>query len=148
MKRTSRQSDLSTLVGDLLHSARRESNITREQLARRAGVSTRLVGELERGQRPNVSLKSALKLLNLVGATVVLKSPGGMATEIADSATANLQRSARAAVRRKNWTGRQIPLHEEQTAPRGGRLATTRLAAVAAVSRAGFAMSRSRQTGR
>ena len=43
---------LSEPIGGLLKAARKQLNVSREELARRVGVSTRLVAELERGQRP------------------------------------------------------------------------------------------------
>src|SRR5216110_3431006 len=93
-------------IGNLLQNARRQLDLSREELARRGGVSTRLVAELERGQRPNVSLESALKLLNVVGVSVVAKAPNGAAAEIRSEAAATLERAARAARRRQTWTGR------------------------------------------
>jgi transcriptional regulator with XRE-family HTH domain len=62
---------LSNRIGKLLRNARQQLNLSRAELARRAGVSARLVAELERGQRPNVSLESALKLLGIVGVSVI-----------------------------------------------------------------------------
>lgn len=148
MRRSSSGTVLSALVGELLRSARRESNITREQLARRARVSARLVAELERGQRPNVSLESALKLLNFAGTTILLKSPGGLTAEVGDKGSADLQRAARAEVRRKSWTGGQISLHEAGAAPNGGKSPGRRMAAVSTISLAGFAIAGSRKSGR
>ena len=91
---------LSAPIGGLLKDARRQLGLSREELAKRGGLSTRLVAELERGQRPNVSLESALQLLRIVGVSVSLSAPA-------------LEREARAARRRQTWTGRQVRLHDE-----------------------------------
>ena len=68
---------LSDSLGPLLKTARRQLSLSRKELASRAGVSPRLVAELERGQRPNVSLESALKLLSLASAPVESPVPSG-----------------------------------------------------------------------
>src|SRR5947209_3399378 len=107
-------------IGSLLKHARRQLDLSREELARRGGVSTRLVAELERGQRPNVSLESALKLLNVVGVSVVAKASNGAIAEIRSESAQATERSARAARRRQTWTGRQIFLHDEGGDPRPG----------------------------
>jgi transcriptional regulator with XRE-family HTH domain len=108
--------------------------LSRDELARRGDVSTRLVAELERGQRPNVSLESALKLLNVVGISVTAKAPDGATIEIRNASTDALERAARAERRRQTWTGRQIRLHDEGDDPKPGRSKAKRLAAVSQVS--------------
>ena len=55
---------LSEPIGTLLKTARRQLKMSRDTLALRGGVSTRLVAELERGERPNVSLEATLTLPN------------------------------------------------------------------------------------
>lgn len=129
---------LSERIGVLLMNARRQLNLSRRELARRGGVSTRLVAELERGQRPNVSLESALKLLNVVGVSVVVRAPNGAKAEIRDAAAAARERAARAARRRQTWTGRHIHLHDEGDDPRPGPSKTKRLAAVSQVSKQAY----------
>lgn len=125
---------LSEPIGDLLKAARKQLNVSREELARRGGVSMRLVAELERGQRPNVSLESALKLLNAVGVSVIAKAPNGAAVEIRSASGPALERAARAARRRQTWTGRQIHLHDEDDGPVSGRSRSGRLSSVVQVS--------------
>lgn len=129
---------LSESIGGLLNTARKQLNVSREELARRAGVSTRLVAELERGQRPNVSLETALKLLNAVGVSVIARAPNGAAAEIRGASAPVLERGARAARRRATWTGRQILLHDEDDAPPSGRSKSERLASVAQVSKQAY----------
>jgi transcriptional regulator with XRE-family HTH domain len=102
----------SSRIGELLRHARLQLKLSREELVRRGGVSTRLVAELERGQRPNVSLESTLNLLNLVGVSVIARAPSGAKVDILSSAVAALERAARAEHRRKTWKGRQIYLHD------------------------------------
>lgn len=125
---------LSAQVGVLLKEARAYLNLSRAQLAQRGGVSVRLVAELERGQRPNVSLESALKLLNVVGVSVIATAPHGPAAEIRGESAAALAREARAEHRRRTWTGRRILLHDDGDDPRPARSRSKRLAAVAQVS--------------
>ena len=126
---------LSDRIGVLLKNARKQLNLSRDELARRGDVSTRLVAELERGQRPNVSLESALKLLNVVGVSVIARAPNGVTTEIHNASAAALERAARAARRRQTWTGRQIHLHDEGDDPRPGRSKAKRVAAVSQISK-------------
>lgn len=140
---------LSEPIGGLLKAARKQLNISREELARRGRVSTRLVAELERGQRPNVSLESALKLLNAVGVSVIVKAPNGAAAEISSESGPALERAARAARRRQTWTGRQIHLHDDDV-PQPGRSRIDRLSSVAQVSKQAhlIASARPRRDGR
>ena len=133
---------LSDPIGDLLRRARRQRNLSRAALAKRARVSVRLVAELERGQRPNVSLESALKLLRVVGVSVVATAPDGAAAEIR-SVPAASDRLARAARRRQTWTGRHLSLQGEGKDPGPAKSKATRLASVAQVSRQAFAIAAS-----
>lgn len=145
---------LSKPVGGLLKAARKQLNLSREELARRGGVSTRLVAEFERGQRPNVSLESALKLLDAVGVSVLAKAPNGATAEIRSASAAALERAARAARRRQTWTGRQIHLHDEDDVPAPGRSRPDRLSSVAQVSKQAYLIASAgrrrnrRQTGK
>jgi transcriptional regulator with XRE-family HTH domain len=132
---------LSAKLGELLARARKDLGISREELARRGGVSTRLVAELERGQRPNVSLESSLRLLNLVGVSIAAKAPDGVTAEIRNARSAALERAARAALRRRTWSGGHIHLHEEGQAPEPGRSTAERLSAVSQISKQAFALA-------
>ncbi len=125
-------------IGRLLKTARQQLEVSREELARRGGVSPRLVAELERGQRPNVSLESALKLLNAVGVSVVATAPNGAAAEIRSASRQTLERAARAAQRRQTWTGRHVHLHDEHREPRSAGSASKRLSAAAQVSKQAY----------
>ena len=58
---------LSAEIGRVLRDARKAQALSRAELAATSGVSVRLVAELERGERPNVSLETALQLLNALG---------------------------------------------------------------------------------
>lgn len=136
---------LSDPIGKLLRTARRHLGLTQAELAAQGGVSARLIAELERGERPNVSLESALKLLSIVGVSVTARAPGGVAAEIRSPATAALERAARAAKRRKLWTGRHIHLHDESVDPKPERSKAKRLAAVSHVSRQVFLLAASHQ---
>ena len=127
--------------------ARKQLGLSREEFAHRGGVSTRLVAELERGQRPNVSLESALKLLNAAGVSVVAKAPSGVTAEIRNASVTALERAARAARRRQTWTGRKIHLHDDGDDPRPGTSKARRVASVAQVSTQAFLLRGSWQTG-
>ena len=129
---------LSARIGVLLKDARRHLSLSRADLAQRGEVSVRLVAELERGQRPNVSLESALKLLNVVGVSIIAQAPHGAAAEIRGESAAALERAARATQRRQTWTGRQVHLHDEGNDPRPERSKAQRLASVAQVSKQAY----------
>src|ERR1019366_3002021 len=134
----------SARIGVLLKDARRYLSLSRADLAQRGEVSVRLVAELERGQRPNVSLESALKLLQVVGVSVVAQAPHGATAEIRGESATVLERAARAAraaQRRLTWTGRQVRLHDEGNDPRPERSTAKRLASVARVSRQAYVIA-------
>lgn len=99
--------------------------MTVEALAAQARVSPRLVSEFERGMRPNVSLETAMRLLQQVGVTLIA------APAAQDAAAA---RAARAAHRRATWVGRVTTLHE-QAAPAAPTDGLARLGAVSRASR-------------
>jgi transcriptional regulator with XRE-family HTH domain len=128
----------SARIGSLVKQARQQLKLSRDELARRGGVSTRLVAEFERGQRPNVSLTTALELLNLVGVSVVFQAPTGAKVESRGAPTADLECAARAAHRRKTWKGRQVHLHDQDDEPPQPRTTSQRLAAVTQLSTQAF----------
>lgn len=117
-----------------MRTARKQLGMSREELASRAAVSARLVAELERGHRPNVSLETALRLLTIVGATVAVKAPSGVAVEIRGASASNLERAARAARRRETWTGRHVHLHAADNDPIAVRSKSKRFLSVAQIS--------------
>jgi len=65
--------------------------MTIAELAASAGVSPRLISEFAQGRRLTVSLKTALRLLTLVGVSLHLHD----AAEPRDSAQARAERAAR-----------------------------------------------------
>ena len=121
---------------------------TQQELAGRVGVSARLWAEVERGERPNVSLETALRLLAAVGIRVQLKgltsAPRDGDERDADERDAAL---ARAAHRRATWTGGRVPLgaaHE----PRVDNLTTSeRMGAVAQISQLAYAVANGADSG-
>lgn len=129
---------LSTSIGSLLLHARDQLNISRPELAQRCGVSGRLLAELERGQRPNVSLETCLKLLAAVGVSVRLTAPSGTVAEIRAPSAACLERAARAARRRQTWTGGHAPLHGPESDPILARTLAARVGSVARVSQQAY----------
>lgn len=139
---------LSDNLGPLLKSARQHLGMSRDALASKADVSMRLVAEFERGQRSNVSLETALRLLRAVGITVVAKAPQGTAAEIKGAGAERLARAARAAHRRETWTGRHVRLRDSGDAPLAPRSLPRRIGAVAEVSAAAYAVAAGRRGGR
>lgn len=132
---------LSDTLAEFLRDTRKQVGLSREELARRAKVSTRLVAELERGQRPNVSLESTLTLLSLLGVSIVARAPGGATAEIRNARTVSSERAARAAIRRRTWTGEQVHFREASGAPDAGSSPAGRLSAVSQLSMQAFAMA-------
>jgi transcriptional regulator with XRE-family HTH domain len=137
---------LSKKLTEFLLRSRKQLGLSREQLARRAQVSTRLVAELERGERPNVSLESTLRLLNLVGVSIVARAPDGAVALIRNDKSVFAQREARAALRRRTWAGGHVRLRNGGEPPAGGRSRVARLSAVSQLSRHAFALSAARQS--
>lgn len=132
---------LSDHLGPILKSARKQLGLSREELASRAQVSPRLVAELERSQRPNVSLESALKLLSIVGVSLVVTAPNGLAAEIRGDSALELGRAARAARRRETWQGRHVYMHDAGNDPRPPGSKAKRLVAVAQVSKQAYVVA-------
>jgi len=121
-------------IARLLRAARLASGVTQRDLAERAGVSQRWWAEVERGERPNVSLATALRMLRAVGIGV----------ELTDSRR-RAGFAERAAARRATWTGRQTTLADSAEPPPAPRGRGARLAAVTAVSQQAFAISQAKQ---
>jgi transcriptional regulator with XRE-family HTH domain len=90
-------------IGRLLRQARDEAGLSRADLAARCGVGVRLLAELERGERPHVSLETAIRLLTTVGIRATLEAPGGDVWHAEDAEAAA---APRAAHRRRTWSGR------------------------------------------
>lgn len=132
---------LSDRLGPILKSARKQLGLSRAELASRAQVSPRLVAEFERSQRPNVSLESALKLLSIVGVSLVVRTPNGVAAEIRGDSALELERAARAARRRETWQGRHVRMHDAGNDPRPPQSKAKRLLAVAQVSKQAYVVA-------
>lgn len=132
-------------IGATLRRARKALGITQAALARRALVTTRLVGELERGARPNVSLETALRIFAEVGITVRLTVLHENSVNVAEPASVDSARLARAAARRATWSGRQIRLRDEGREAPARRHDVKHIGAVARVSEQAFAIARATQ---
>ena len=131
---------LSNQIADRLRHARKALGLTQRELARRAEVSTRLVAEVERGERKNVSLATVLRLLAEAGISVRLSGPVGRELPLRESARHNSGRAT--------WGGQQIRLAQEGVDDPGATPGRDRLAAVTLVSAQAFAVARSRPAGR
>ncbi len=122
-------------IAKSLRTARLNLGATQKDMAERVGVSPRLWAEVERGERPNVSLETALRMLNAVGVTLRL---GDVPARVPSEEDA-LQ--ARAAHRRATWTGGRARLGEDDE-PRVDDLSVAdRLGAVAMVSQFAYAFA-------
>jgi hypothetical protein len=116
--------------------------MTQKDAAAKAPVSHRLWAEVERGERPHVSLDTALRMLALTGVTVHLRDASGVQVRVRSPASDAAARAARAAVRRATWGGRQITLREEGTEPLDHANHAERIAGVAMASRQALAVAR------
>jgi transcriptional regulator with XRE-family HTH domain len=134
--------------------------MSRADLARESGVSVRLVAEFERGERPNISLETALRLLDLVGLSLSTKThgrSGARRAAIGPRATARAERDergdragsmTRAEMRRRSWTaGRssRSGLDSEPVTPSAG---AERIRAVAEASILAYAIAEAGERGR
>jgi len=121
-----------TILAAALRDARQARRVSIAALAAQSGVSPRLISEFEQGKRPNVSLETALRLLQLMEVTV---TPSGAPLPTDE----DRGRSERAARRRRTWVGERSTLaaHDAPTPPAG---AAARLAAVASASRLSMAL--------
>ena len=63
-------------VGRLIRARRQEVGLTIDEAARIAGVSRRLLIELERGRRPNVGAAAVFRILELLGLRVDIERRG------------------------------------------------------------------------
>jgi transcriptional regulator with XRE-family HTH domain len=57
-------------LGRVIRARRKEVGLTADEAARVAGVSRRLLIELERGRRPNVGAAAVFRILELLGLRV------------------------------------------------------------------------------
>ena len=131
---------LSATIGRVVLAARKTQGMSRAVLAAQVGVSTRLVGEFERGERPNVSLETTLQLLTAVGVAFELVASERVTSAITGVGHDEAARAARAARRRATWTGSRAPLHAQHDPPAPAD-AVARLTAVAEVSRRAYAVA-------
>ena len=127
-------------IGEAIYAARKAQGVSRVELAQRVGVSVRLVGELERGARPNVSLDTALRLLAALGVSFRFGSLAATDMQTGHAPNDSNARAARAAQRRATWTGARWPLQDDHVAPAAGE-AEARLGSVAEVSRLAYAIA-------
>ena len=63
-------------LGKLIRERREEVGLSTTQAAEMAGVSRRLLGELERGKRRNVGVSAVLKILELLGLRIEVERRG------------------------------------------------------------------------
>lgn len=142
---------LSSTVGVVLRRARIAQGLSRAALAAKGGVSVRLVAELERGARPNVSLETALQLLHVVGVTLTPRAaadarrPGTPRSRAAE--TARRESAERSMARKATWVG-SIRTRSAMHPPRPPAAIAARLSAVSQASKLVHALSRGLQSAR
>lgn len=124
--------------------ARKALGLTQKELARRAAVSTRLVAEVERGERQNVSMATMLRLLGQAGLSLLVTDAKRVTQSRYDLGTRASGRALRVAERRATWGGRQLRLAEEGLEDPAVQPGARRLAAVTLVSAQAFAVARGR----
>ena len=129
--------DDATAIATALRTARKTRKVSLAALAASAGVSPRLIGEFERGQRPNVSLETALRLLALLDVRLIVE--GGPAA--AEDAAARAQR---AALRRETWVGIKGRV-SAQDVPEPPASPAHRVRAVAATSQVAHSLKHARR---
>ena len=120
------------LLAQALRAARKRRGLSIAQLAAMAAVSPRLISELERGMRANVSFETAARLADLVGVALIFE------TQPADADEAARRRAER---RRQLWTGEQSTLSQHGPPPPPVD-AAERLTAVARASRLATGLQR------
>jgi len=125
---------MTAAIGTAIRERRTALGMSRDALAAAVGVSVRLVSEVERGERPNVSLESTLRLLRALGLTLIptMDAPSVDVSETAEDAKRRA-REERAARRRATWTGETRALGDE-VPPAPPATVVERLAAVSAAS--------------
>ena len=121
------------LLAQTLRAARKRRGLSIAQLAAMAAVSPRLISELERGMRANVSFETAARLADLVGVALTFESQPADADEAA---------RRRAERRRQRWTGEQSTLSQHGPPPPPPVDAAERLTAVARASRLATGLQR------
>ena len=129
-------------IAKVLRRKRLALGVTQQEMARRVDVSARLWAEVERGERPNVSLETALRLLAAVGLRVRLSDVTSAASEEHEH-DASL---ARAAHRRATWTGGRARLGADGDPNVDELSASERLRAVAQVSQLAYAIAQDPRT--
>jgi transcriptional regulator with XRE-family HTH domain len=132
----------SSSIGATLRMARTALGITQRELAQRAEVSERLVREVELEERPNVSFNTAVRLFAHVGLSMRIDRPSGTTVAIRTEDSDEAGQRARAELRRRTWSGRQLTGLDAQkdepvVTPRGQGIA-----AVTAVSESAAAFAR------
>lgn len=128
-------------LASCLRASRKQLGLSQMAAAKRCGVSVRLWAEVERGERPNVSLETALRMLSEVGVTTRLVAADGSITHLRTTDSDRAARAARAEVRRRTWTGRKLHLaDDDELTPRHHNV-VEQLNAVARVSEIALAIA-------
>lgn len=125
----------------LLKRSRKALGLTQAAAAERSGVSVRLWAEVERDERPNVSLATALRMLAEVGIIMRLSTSDGAVVNVQTANSAAAAFAARAEFRRRTWTGRKIRLADDDDVTSTHHDPAQQLSAVTRVSEQAFAIA-------
>jgi ribosome-binding protein aMBF1 (putative translation factor) len=58
------------MAGDILHNARKQAKLSRSELAKRTGINTHYIGNIENGKINNITLKTMQRWVNATGTVV------------------------------------------------------------------------------
>ena len=122
-------------IAEALRLARLRRGTTQRDIAAQVGVSTRLWAEFERGERPNVSLQTVLRMADAVGLRFTI-ADARPEVEIAISSARE-----RAERRRAEWTGGHALLGADIEPSVQLLTSAERFVAVAEVSQLAYAMA-------
>jgi transcriptional regulator with XRE-family HTH domain len=131
-------------VGATLRTARTALGLTQRELAGRTEVSERLVREVELDLRPNVSFDTIVRLFAHVGLSMRLDGPTGTSVTVRSDGTDDAGQRARAEIRRRTWSGRQLTGLDAQNAEPSATPGAQGIAAVSAVSESAGALARAK----
>ena len=135
-------------IARVIKTARLQLGISQKEAAARAGVSHRLWAEVERDERPNVSLQTVLRMLAEIGATVHVVNALGETREVEDPSSLATARAARAELRRSTWGGQQRRLEHEGRDELVPSSPTDRLKSVMLVSQQAFTIAAGKQSAK
>lgn len=128
-------------LAELLRRSRKALGLTQAAAAAQSGVSVRLWAEVERAERPNVSLETALRMLAQVGVMMRLSAADGAVVNVQTTDSDAAAFAARAEFRRRTWTGRKTRLADDDDVTPTHHDPAQQLSAMTRVSEQAFAVA-------